>query len=90
MARRALSVGRCIPLRSGPRLNFIRAISRVPIDPDTIQRFTLNPPEEQQVSKPKPVITANKEAVPMSRRQIVYNMISTYGISLTCQLQILN
>lgn len=52
-------------------------VCRVPIDPDTIQRFTLNPPEEQQVSKPKPVITANKEAVPMSRRQIVYNMINS-------------
>lgn len=44
---------------------------RVPIDPDTIERFTVNQPEEELAPK----IMPNKEPAPKSRRQIAYNMI---------------
>ncbi|KAF9459395.1 SNF2 family N-terminal domain-containing protein [Collybia nuda] len=46
-------------------------VCRVPINPDTIQRFTVNQPDEEPAPKTMP----NKEPAPKSRRQIAYSMI---------------
>lgn len=72
-----LSVG--MSLNIMPKTQFRWPVSRVPIDPDAIQRFTLNSRAEQPAPKPKPV-TTSKEAVPKSHRQIAYNMISKFNI----------
>ncbi|KAG7085953.1 hypothetical protein E1B28_003481 [Marasmius oreades] len=53
-------------------------VCRVPIDADTLQRFTLNgpenPPQKVLNENPRQKIV-NGEMVPRSRRQITYNMI---------------
>ena len=50
-------------------------VCRVPINPDQLQRFTVdNQPGEQP--KPPPRILDNNEIMPMSRREIQYNFIA--------------
>jgi len=51
------------------------SMSRVPIDPDTTQRFTLHQREDQP---PPKLDAASKEAAPKSRRQIAYNTIGKF------------
>lgn len=46
-------------------------VCRVPINTDTIQRFTVNAPADE----PAPVRPINNEPAPQSRRKISYNMI---------------
>ncbi|KAF8055235.1 SNF2 family N-terminal domain-containing protein [Lyophyllum atratum] len=50
-------------------------VCRVPIDPDTIERFTVTPDQPEAVKEAQKAVQG--EPAPRSRRQIAYNMIDT-------------